>query len=141
MLFSYLLIFVQWKLVHIWFEKTRGHTHKNLILNYVCHIHLFDPCILHVAKEEQTSTLIYRVGGKSWTWNWYGIYNLTLNFHVYDLVYETSYVPIFIVRKWVSMRITLYQAKGPHTTSLHIILTICSFQPLFFFREYIIYKI
>ena len=34
--------------------KQRGHTLRYLILNSVCHIHSFDPCILHVAKEEET---------------------------------------------------------------------------------------
>ena len=37
LLFSYLLIFVQRKLVHNWFH-TRGHTHENLMFNCICHI-------------------------------------------------------------------------------------------------------
>ena len=37
-LFSYIVILVQWKLVHIRFD-TGGHTHENLMLIFICHIH------------------------------------------------------------------------------------------------------
>ena len=33
---------------------TRGHTYKDFIINFICHIYLFDPCLLHVSKEEET---------------------------------------------------------------------------------------
>ena len=37
-----------------YFIWNKHNTHKTLIWNVVCHIYLFDPCILHVAKEEET---------------------------------------------------------------------------------------
>ena len=33
---------------------TRGHTHRNLVLYFIIHIYLFDPCLLHVSEEEET---------------------------------------------------------------------------------------
>ena len=57
---SYLFIFVQWKVVHIWFEM-RKHTHENLISTFVCHIHLFEPCI----------PIAFCQGGWNILWLWY----------------------------------------------------------------------
>ena len=53
----------QSRLAHSLFE-TRGHTHKNLILNFVRHINLFDPFIfcMSLRKKKHTLTLICKVG-------------------------------------------------------------------------------
>ena len=41
----------------------RGHTNKILCLTFICYIYLFEPCLLHVTKEEKhTWTLRHRVG-------------------------------------------------------------------------------
>ena len=44
--------------------KKRGYTHKNLVLNFVSYIHLFDPCMLLRWKKD-TFTLKYIVGEKA----------------------------------------------------------------------------
>ena len=55
---SYIIIFIinyfrTMKIVTLSLD-TRGHTHKNLISNFICHLYLFGPCLLHVTKEEET---------------------------------------------------------------------------------------
>ena len=49
---------------------TTSHTHKDLILNLISHIYLFDPNLLHVTKQEETCLDFDTKGnGISSTWN------------------------------------------------------------------------